>query len=54
MIEEHMNKGLISPLWKLIKRCAEEKGINYNDAGIEVALKYVRIKRYLDADLKMR
>jgi len=50
--DEHYQKHVDFPLWKLIRQRAEEKDISYIDASREVIPEYERAIRYRDNEFE--
>lgn len=51
--DKHYEEKFEFPLWKLIKKRAEEKDISYSAASMEVLPEYQKNIRYRDSDFEM-
>lgn len=50
--DKHYEEKFEFPLWKLIKKRAEEKDISYVEASEEVVPEYVKTIRYRDTEFE--
>ena len=48
--DEHYETKFEFPLWKMIKKLAEEEDISYIDAAVKARSEYVKTIRYRDKD----